>query len=364
MTNMPIQKPAVEDIQDFAQDIVDTVREPLLMLDTTLRVQSANRAFYQTFHVSPEETENHLIYELGNGQWDIPALRTLLEEVVPKSSVFNDFELVHTFPEIGRRVMRLNARQLLAGSHAELLVLAMEDVTERRRAEEEVVTAMERLAEHGRQAAVVDERNRIAREIHDTLAQSFAGILLHLRVAKRIVENRPEEAWGLIEHVSELAQQGLMEARRSVWDLQPEAMEYRNLAGALADNIGRIGTGTQANMKLRIHGSQRDLSPSMGMDLFRIGHEALTNALRHAKPRNVVIDLSFQTERVVLNVQDDGLGFDLDHQADSGGFGLVSMSQRAERLGGKLTIASKLGRGTEVSVWAPIASIPASEVRG
>src|SRR6202023_3283813 len=129
------KKPFLEDIQACAQDIVDTVREPLLMLDTTLRVRSANRAFYQTFQVSPEETENRLIYELGDGQWDIPDLRTLLEDVVPKSSVFNDFELEHTFPVIGRRVMLLNARKLQAGHHGELLVLAMEDVTERRRSE-------------------------------------------------------------------------------------------------------------------------------------------------------------------------------------------------------------------------------------
>lgn len=131
-------KPPVEDIEMYAQDIVDTVREPLLMLDTTLRVRSANRAFYQTFSVSAEETENHLIYELGNGQWDIPALRTLLEDVVPKSSVFNDFELEHTFPVIGRRIMLLNARKLRPGSHEELLVLAMEDVTERRRSESDL----------------------------------------------------------------------------------------------------------------------------------------------------------------------------------------------------------------------------------
>ena len=129
------QRPIVEDIETYAQDIVDTVREPLLMLDTTLRVRSANRAFYQTFQVSSEETENRLIYELGNGQWDIPALRTLLEDVIPTSSVFNDFELEHTFPIIGRRVMLLNGRKLRAGSHSELLVLAMEDVTERRRSE-------------------------------------------------------------------------------------------------------------------------------------------------------------------------------------------------------------------------------------
>ncbi len=129
------QEPLVEDIQTYAQNIVDTVREPLLILDTILRVQSANRAFYQAFHVSPAETEGRLIYELGNGQWDIPDLRTLLEDIVPKSSVFDDFELEHTFPVIGRRVMLLNARKLQAGHHGELLVLAMEDVTERRRSE-------------------------------------------------------------------------------------------------------------------------------------------------------------------------------------------------------------------------------------
>src|SRR5207253_1726312 len=142
---MPLmnRQPLVEDIQNYALNIVDTVREPLLILDTSLRVRSANRAFYQTFHVSAEETEDRLIYELGNGQWDIPDLRTLLEDVVPQSSVFNDFELEHTFPVIGRRVMLLNARKLQAGNHGELLVLAMEDVTERRRAEEEVAKAKE-----------------------------------------------------------------------------------------------------------------------------------------------------------------------------------------------------------------------------
>src|SRR5687767_9332643 len=135
------RRPLVEDIQNYAQNIVDTVREPLLILDASLRVQSANRAFYQTFHVSPGETEGRLIYELGNGQWDIPDLRRLLEDIVPKSSVFNDFELEHTFPVIGRRAMLLNARKLQAGHHGELLVLAMEDVTARKRAEEALLKA-------------------------------------------------------------------------------------------------------------------------------------------------------------------------------------------------------------------------------
>src|SRR5205823_5930017 len=107
---MPLmnREPLVEDIQNYALNIVDTVREPLLILDTTLRVRSANRAFYQTFHVSSEETENRLIYELGNGQWDIPDLRRLLEDIVPKSSVVNDFDVEQTFTVIGRRVMQMS----------------------------------------------------------------------------------------------------------------------------------------------------------------------------------------------------------------------------------------------------------------
>src|SRR5437763_7820126 len=128
-------EPLVEDIQNYAMNIVDTVREPLLILDATLRVQSANRAFYQTFHVSAEETENRLIYELGNGQWDIPALRTLLADIIPQSPAFNDYELEHDFPSIGRRVMLLNARQLRAGIDTEVPVLSLQDEPERRRLE-------------------------------------------------------------------------------------------------------------------------------------------------------------------------------------------------------------------------------------
>ncbi|MCY2958984.1 MAG: PAS domain S-box protein [Planctomycetota bacterium] len=130
--------PRIENIPSYAQDIVDTVREPLLVLDATLRVRSANRAFYETFQVSPGETEGRLVYELGNGQWNIPALRTLLEQIVPRFTAFDDFEIEHTFPAIGRRVMLLNARKLRPGNHGELLVLAIEDVTERRRPESDL----------------------------------------------------------------------------------------------------------------------------------------------------------------------------------------------------------------------------------
>ncbi len=136
-----LPKPLVKEIQNYAQNIVDTIRKPLLILDAALRVRSANRAFFQTFQVSAAETEGRLIYELGNGQWNIPELRTLLEDIIPKNSVFDDFELEHTFPTIGRRFMLLNARRLRAGQHDELIVLATEDVTARMKAEENLIKA-------------------------------------------------------------------------------------------------------------------------------------------------------------------------------------------------------------------------------
>jgi len=213
-----------------------------------------------------------------------------------------------------------------------------------------------RLAEQSRQAAVLAERNRIAREIHDTLAQVFTGILLQLRVARRIVQQQPEEAWSLIEHVGELAQQGLAEARRSVWALQPEALEYSDLVRTLSRTVERMASETAAQMELHIHGTPRALPPDVGMNLLRIGQEALSNALQHGQARIVWIELTFEAERVYLRVQDDGQGFDLTHQADGGGFGLIVMGQRAWRLGGQLTIASQPGRGTEVAVSVPVAA--------
>jgi signal transduction histidine kinase len=208
-----------------------------------------------------------------------------------------------------------------------------------------------------RQAAVLEERNRIAREIHDTLAQIFTGILLQLQVAQRIGGQRPDEAWSLIEHVRKLAQEGLAETRRSVWALQPEAQEYSDLVGALSRITERMNSEAAIHMELHIHGTPQALPPDVGMNLLRIAQEALTNALRHGQARIVWVEVTFDAERVLLCVQDDGQGFDLKHQADGGGFGLIGMGQRAERLGGLLTIASQPGRGTEVAVSVPLARV-------
>lgn len=126
----------------YAEDIIRTLREPFLILDQQLRVRSANRSFYRNFHTSPEETENRHVYELGNGQWDIPRLRQLLEEVLPRNHTVDGFEVEHYFPAMGLRSMVLNARRVQQDSEpSHLILLAIEDITERKQAEATLIAS-------------------------------------------------------------------------------------------------------------------------------------------------------------------------------------------------------------------------------
>jgi len=122
----------LQDAQELAEKVIETIRDPLLILHPDLCVHAANPAFYQLFHVSPADTLGQRIYDLGNGQWAIPALRTLLEDILPRNTVFNDFEVSHTFEQIGPRTMLLNARRV---DHLQLILLAIEDITSRKHAE-------------------------------------------------------------------------------------------------------------------------------------------------------------------------------------------------------------------------------------
>jgi PAS domain S-box-containing protein len=136
------QERLAQDALAYAENIIATMREPFLVLDRNLQVQTANRSFYQTFHVSQAETANCSLYELGNGQWNIPRLRALLGEVLPQNHSFDNFEVEHDFPTIGRKIMLLNARRIRKpGNCSELILLAIEDITERQQAEVAVQTS-------------------------------------------------------------------------------------------------------------------------------------------------------------------------------------------------------------------------------
>lgn len=133
----------IQEAREYAENIVETVREPLVVLSGDLKIITANNSFYHTFKVSPEETIGNFIYDLGNRQWDIPRLRTLFEEILPQETVLNGYEVEHNFQAIGRKIMLLNAREIArdrVGSR--FILLAMEDITERRLAEERIDEAM------------------------------------------------------------------------------------------------------------------------------------------------------------------------------------------------------------------------------
>lgn len=131
----------------YIKTVVDVVREPVLILDKDFRVMAANESFYRVFQVDPKDTEQKIVYELGNGQWNIPALRKLLEDILPKNTFFKGFEVAHEFPSIGRKTMILNARQIHVKEDASfppIILLAMEDVTE-------IMGVAEMLARHTKQ---------------------------------------------------------------------------------------------------------------------------------------------------------------------------------------------------------------------
>ena len=151
---------AVQGAQEYAESIIETVHDPLVMLDADMRVVSANRSFYKTFKMKPEEAEGQLLYELNGRQWDIPRLRELLEQILPENTVFDDFEIKHDFPVIGRRAMLLNARRIHSEANkTQLILLAIEDVTERKEMQERLAR-QERLAVLGQLAGGVGHELR------------------------------------------------------------------------------------------------------------------------------------------------------------------------------------------------------------
>src|SRR5687767_13990 len=370
-------EPLVEDIQNYAMNIVDTVREPLLILDTSLRVHSANQAFYQTFHVSSEETENQLIYELGNGQWDIPDLRTLLEDIVPMSSVFNDFELEHDFPVIGRRVMLLNARKLRQGSHAELLVLAMEDVTERRRAEGEVAKAKE-VAETANRTkslflanmshelrtplnAILGFSEMLQEEAVDRNLQEFNADLQKISTAGK-------NLLGLINDILDLSkiEAGKMELHLEVVDICTLIDE---VAETIEMQVEKNGNTLEVICSRDIGVMRADLS-KVRQGLFNL----VSNATKFTHSGKIRIEAERQimdgTDWIMFRVSDTGIGLSPDQilrlfqsftQADASttrkfggtGLGLALTRRFCQMMGGDVAVHSVLGEGSVFTIKLP-----------
>jgi signal transduction histidine kinase len=209
-----------------------------------------------------------------------------------------------------------------------------------------------RISEANGRAAVLEERNRMARDMHDTLAQGFTGVIVQLEAAKQaFAHGSSADMDGHIHRASELARQSLGEARRSIRALRPRALEHTDLCVALDDAMKQMTAGTGLQAEFTTHGKPRALMASSEENLLRIHVEILTNALKHSGAKVIKGALSFGEDAVRLEVQDDGGGFDLAKQHD--GLGLLGIRERVNRMNGKLTVESRVGAGTRICIALP-----------
>jgi len=207
-------------------------------------------------------------------------------------------------------------------------------------------------AEQSRQAAVLEERNRLARDIHDTLAQGFTGVIVQLEALEDAIACcRRKEANQHLRRAGELARQSLNEARRSVHALRPQALQRGNFWEALKGIVKNTTAGTALHTTFNLRGKLRNLPQYWQENLLHIGQEALTNSLKYAHPRNFETRLIFNTKELRLELRDDGDGFKVNAQHD--GFGLAGMRERVEQMGGNLTITSRREKGTKIVVTLP-----------
>lgn len=209
------------------------------------------------------------------------------------------------------------------------------------------------LAEQGRQAAILEERTRIAGEIHDTLAQGLTGVIIQLEAAEDALIEAPGEVLDHLTRARALARASLTEARRSVQALRPGMLEGCDLPTALGRLAQEAGVDTAVRIGISVEGRARSLSPGVENNLLRIAQEAVANALQHADATTVRIELTFEEQGVRLIVRDDGRGFDPNVLPTDGAFGIEGMRRRAERIDGSLIIASEPQAGTTVKVLVP-----------
>jgi signal transduction histidine kinase len=221
--------------------------------------------------------------------------------------------------------------------------------TDRQRLIDELTRSRADLMRVEREAGRLTERQRLARDIHDTLAQHFTSIIMHLSAAKY---SNPESVQSEVQQAEDAAREGLGEIRRIVWDMQPEQIERASLVEAVEELAARWSAETSVLVKMKVTGTPRSLPSSAETALLRISQEAMHNITKHAQAKNVNITFSFMEDLFVMDIADDGVGF--NPSKANGGFGLKTMRDRIEELSGIFTIESEQGRGTAIAVSLPI----------
>jgi len=347
---------------DFAEAIVETVREPLVILSQNLQVMKANKAFYETFRATPEETEARLIYDLGNGQWNIPKLRELLENIIPAHSTFRDFEVTHDFEHVGRKVMLLNASEIFnPNAQARTILLAIEDATDRKQAEEALRTTNAEL-QHFAYALTHDlqEPLRMVVNFTELLGREYAGKL-------------GEEADQYISYSVEgaLRIEALLKALLAYWEVTER--EHDSFASI---DCGAVLAKALLNLQAAIAESgaivTSDPLPTVVAEevmLTQLFQNLISNSIKYRGEETPRIHVSAErdAEGWLFAVRDNGIGIDPQDtdrvfgmfkrlhgsEIPGTGIGLAICKKVVERKGGRIWVESKAGGGATFKFTIP-----------
>lgn len=319
---LEIMKKSADEALEYADSTINTIREPLIVLDQDLKVVSASRSFYEVFKVEPIETVGQLVYDLGNRQWDIPTLRELLEDVLPKKAVFDDYEVDHEFAAIGRRVMLLNARQIKRGTGKErIILLAIEDITERKTVELALKASRELLAHRSAELEIANkELEAFAYSVsHDLRAplrtlDGFSLAMLEDYNDTLDVTGKDylQRIRGASQHMANLIDDMLKLSRITRVEMKYETVNLSSLAMTIMNEL----QSTQPNRLVTLKVADR-LIVNGDPHLLRILLDNLLgNAWKYtSRHPSACIEVGSMVEngKTVYFVKDDGAGFDMSY---------------------------------------------------
>ena len=333
--------------RSLEEAIVDTVREPLVVLDEVMRVLIASRSFYRAFQVTRQETEGRALFELGNGQWDIPTLRERLGRIIPEHVTIEGFEVEHEFPRIGRRTMLLNARKVFyEGNNSTSLLVAIEDVTERR--------ALEREKDE-----LLRQKDLLLREMNHRINNSLQIIASILLLKAHTVQSEDTR-----RHLHD-AHERVMSVAAVQEQLHPTPfgaqIEVRNYLTKLCESLAASMILEDQPISLRVEAGEGSTTSEQAVSMGLIATELTINALKHAFPGgakgNIIVGFESSPSAWRLAVSDDGIGIStrLPEAPVRIGLGTSIVEALARQLGGRVTTSSA-SPGTTVSVTVPRAA--------
>ena len=339
----------VEEARKFAQDIVETVREPLIVLDNALNIVSANESFYRLFKLTPEQTERRSLFEVNQRQWDIPELHRLLEKVLPQNYAFDNFTIEHDLPDMGHTILLLNARRIHRGPiGTDLILLALEDVTDR-----EIRNELRALAAR-LHAVREEERTRLARELHDELSGSLTALKMDVSLLPDRAAKDHEAFLEKLSSMSQLIDNTLARVRTIVTELRPVVLDKLGLVAAMEWQVREFQERSGIACETHLPVEETPLDHDRATAVFRILQEALSNIASHSNASKVVVDFKREAESLILMVRDNGKGIDEKAIYAHNSIGLLGMRERALSFGATLEVSRLPAGGTLVSVRVPI----------